>query len=52
MTLLGIALAVFGTAFGLTSEHPLNSQWIIGFLMAMMGLLIVILHSMPNKEKK
>lgn len=40
MTLLGLVLVLLGMGIGLTAEHAFNGQWLLGLIMAAVGVAL------------
>lgn len=51
MTLLGILLIIIGMFIGLNSPIAYNGQWLLGVIIAVVGLAFVIIHSITSIER-
>ncbi|UAJ16161.1 membrane protein [Microbacterium phage TinyMiny] len=51
MTVLGLLLIIVGAFVGLTGSIPYNGQWLLGFLIAIVGWALCAYHTYITKEK-
>ncbi len=53
MTVIGILLVAIGAAVGLTSPIAYNGQWLLGLIIAILGVALCGIHTaITSKEKK
>lgn len=53
MTVIGILLVAIGAAVGLNSSVAYNGQWLLGFIIAILGVALCGIHAaITIKEKK